>query len=165
MTPGDLLAHPLLRLTTTTRKEARKVLPSWRPSPPGPERKTQKRKFRHGMLTPPIAVFAVDNPCLLRMKFQPTRCKAPGQKFLHPLGLPFAPTVHYRIVRVSGERTTRHVAPHPPIKRVMHEEIHQQRADHAPLRGTAAATLPNLSSVSHRRRLQPAFNVEQYPSA
>src|SRR3970282_1586028 len=155
---ADLLAHPLLCLTTDARKKARKVHAFWRHCLSRSERETQKRKLRHGILATPIAVLAVHNPCFLRMKLQPTRRKALVQKFLHPLGLPLRPTVHYRIIGVAGERTIRHVPPHPPIKRVMHEEIHEQRADQAPLRGTTD-TLPKLSAVSHRARPQPAFNV------
>src|SRR3970040_874304 len=107
---ADLLAHPLLCLTTDARKKARKVHAFWRHCLSRSERETQKRKLRHGILATPIAVLAVHNPCFLRMKLQPTRRKALVQKFLHPLGLPLHPTVHYRIIGVADERTIRVLA-------------------------------------------------------
>jgi hypothetical protein len=40
--------------------------------------------------------------------------------------------VGYRIVGVAGERTLRGLPLHPSIEGVMHEQVHQHRADYSP---------------------------------
>src|SRR5215831_2599436 len=69
-----------------------------------------------------------------------------------------------RIVRISLERDVRISSRHPHIERVMHEQIRQQGTDYSSLR-RPRRTRHDAAILHLHRRLQPAFDVEQNPSA
>src|SRR5262245_23144803 len=74
------------------------------------------------------------------------------------------PAVNQAIVSIPTPWELRECPYHPEIKRVMHEQIRENWADNATLRGTAHTLHPRPILTFHRR-LQPSFDVEQRPSA
>src|SRR5450759_4321213 len=68
----------------------------------------------------------------------------------------------HRIIGITRKGALREVALHPAVKGIVHEQIHQDRTDHSPLRSSAiprrAGTLRSLEW-----RSQPPLDVQQDP--
>jgi hypothetical protein len=106
------------------------------------------------VLPTPIIILAVDNPGLRGMKFQAALPKPIPDGSQHCLCLTLAPAMDNGIVRVALERDTRVIPPHPLIKRIVQEQVGQQRTDY-PL--NAKDNLFEFSrKVSFTRRKQNA---------
>ena len=79
------------------------------------------------VLTPTVAVLAIDDPRLVGMKPKPHLSHPRGDPGKHILSLLFAHAVHDGIVGVALERAVRIVPGHPRIERKMHEQVRQDR--------------------------------------
>jgi hypothetical protein len=80
----------------------------------------------------PIGILAINDPGLHRMKFQAAFLKPISDRLQHFLGLPLTPAMDESIVRVAFEWDTWEIPLHPHIKRIMQEEIGEQRTHHSP---------------------------------
>src|ERR1039457_3966550 len=98
------------------------------------------------------------------MQLKTARRKAFSYTLLDPMSHPLSLAMHHRVVGVAGKPTMRYLPPYPPIERIMHEEIQDQRAYAAAL-WRAAIPAPEFSCLAHRRRLQPPFDIQQRPFA
>jgi len=76
------------------------------------------------------------------------------------LRLHLTAAVDHRIIGVTRKRTLREVPLHPCVKRIVHEQIHQHRADHSAL-GCAADPRQSRSVRSLKRRSQPPLDIQQ----
>ena len=73
-----------------------------------------------------VVIPAVDHLGLLRMQLQPARREPLRQHTLEPSGLRLAYTVAEDVIGEAFERNVWMVLCHPPIKRVVQEEIREQ---------------------------------------
>jgi hypothetical protein len=65
------------------------------------------------------------------MHLQPA-FRQPRSNGMHDLlRLRLTAAVDHRIIGITRKRTLREVSLHPCVKRIVHEQIHQHRADHA----------------------------------
>jgi hypothetical protein len=98
------------------------------------------------------------------MKLQPALRKPLLHRSPHPPGLLLTPAVDNNIVRITFKGNARVIPPHPLIKRIMQEEIGQQRTDHSPLWRPLTSlhkrAIPQLSRSS-----EPSLNIEMDPLA
>ncbi len=69
------------------------------------------------VLTPTVAVLAIDDPRLVGVKPKPHLAHPRGDPGKHTLSLPSAHAVHDSIVGVALERAVRVVPGHPRIER------------------------------------------------
>src|SRR6202049_4349254 len=79
------------------------------------------------------------------------------------LGLTLRVAVDNHVICVPFERTVRMFPVHPPIERIMHEEVGEQRRNRRTLWGSPLSCDEGPVWALHRG-LQPPFDVEQYPS-
>jgi hypothetical protein len=115
-------------LGTRRRTEVDEVLPPAMLRPPGSKRIAQTVEPFVWVGPAPILIFAVDNLRLLRMKRQPTLGKPLLQLLPQALCLRLRLTMTNRVIGIPFDRDVRVVPLPPPIERIMHEEIRQQRA-------------------------------------
>jgi len=80
----------------------------------------------------------------------------------HPASLPLTPAVDDGIVRITLELNLRKHPPHPAIKRIMQEEIGQQRTDDSALR-RASCPLFQGAVCSLHGSSKPPRNIQPYP--
>ncbi|CAE6855117.1 hypothetical protein R69746_07542 [Paraburkholderia aspalathi] len=71
------------------------------------------------------------------------------------LRLCHAAAVYYRIIGITRKGALREVPLHPCVERVVHEQIHQHRADHPTLRCTSRSW-QSRPICSLERRSQPS---------
>jgi hypothetical protein len=140
-------------LGTRRRTEVDEVLPPAMLRPPGSKRIAQTVEPFVWVGPAPILIFAVDNLRLLRMKRQPTLGKPLLQLLPQALCLRLRLTMTNRVIGIPFDRDVRVVPLPPPIERIMHEEIRQQRAPLPPCGVPVAGwrTCPSVSST-------PAFS-------
>jgi len=127
-----------------------------------PEAITEKVKHDRPAVTSASIVLAVDDPRLRRMQFQAALRQPSLERFANALRLHLIPTMYQPVVRIPTPPEIRERPRHPEIKCIVHEEVGEDRAHHAPLWG-AATSLDYSSILLHPRRCQPSFNVEQRP--
>src|SRR5262249_19771847 len=77
---------------------------------------------------------AIHNGGFGSIQLQPIPPQSSADYTQHVLGLPLGPAVHDSVVGIPGESAIRMDFLHPPIKRFMHEQIHQYGADYRALR-------------------------------
>ena len=94
--------------------------------PPRPECVAEKVELLVRVVTPSVVILAIDDLRLLRMQLQPAFSKPPLQHRLQPLRLRFAHAVAEDIISKALERDARMVFHHPPVERIVQEEIRQQ---------------------------------------
>src|SRR5260370_42569311 len=80
----------------------------------------------------------------------------------HGLGLLLTTAMNHRIVGVPSKGAMRIGTLHPAIKRIMHEQVHQNRTDHAPLRSTALSRYSDTFIRLEWRR-EPPLDIKQNP--
>ena len=73
-----------------------------------------------------IIILTVDDVRLVRMKLQPTLSKAPLERLLQVSRLLLAAAMAEDIVSKTLKRYVRMVFSHPPVERIMKEQISQQ---------------------------------------
>jgi len=93
------------------------------------------------------------------MHLEAAFCQPDMKLSLKGLGFLLVPTVNQSIVCVPTPWKVWVGPRHPEIKRVMQEQIRQNRADNAPLRGTTRSFNRHTVFVFHWRG-QPSFDVE-----
>lgn len=100
---------------------------------PGTEGIAQERERGRAVVTlAALAVLAVHDPGLIRVQLQP------GLR--HPLlqrgegfpGLPLRRAVHHRVIGVALELNGRELSFQPLVEHVVHEQVGEHGADHAP---------------------------------
>jgi hypothetical protein len=96
------------------------------------------------------------------MHFQAAFRQARLKLCLEGLRFLLVPAVYQSVICIPTPRKVRVRPRHPEIERVMQEQISQNRADNAPLRGTSRSLNLHTLRLFHWRR-QPSFNVEQRP--
>ena len=135
----DLCPHPLQGIGAHPRQEIGKCLLLTVDGLPRPKRESEEREVHMRIGCGSVAVLAVHDLRFLRMHRQPTfrQPQCDGPHYLFRLLLSAA--VNYRIIGIAGKRTVWIGTLHPGIERVMHEQVHQNRADHPALRRTALA--------------------------
>lgn len=129
-----------------------------------PKAITEKVKHDRLAFTSASIILAVNDPRFRRMQFQAALCEPSLERFANALRLHLIPAMYQPAIRTptpprSGERPG-----HPEVKCVVHKEIGEDRAHHAPLWGPAAS-LDHCSILLHHRHCQPSFDVEQRPRA
>src|SRR4030042_675768 len=124
------LAHGLRRFIADGRIETDKVLTLRVLRSPGPKRIAQEIELLLWVgLSPPI-ILAVDNACLLPMKFQSTFSKPLLNRRPKTYSLGFTSTVANPIIGITLKRDLRIMPLHPLIERIMQKEIRNQRTYH-----------------------------------
>ena len=78
------------------------------------------------------------------------------------LRLRLTAAVDHRIIGITRKGTLREVSLHPCVKRIVHEQIHQHRADHSAL-GCTAHPRQSRFVCSLKRRSQPPLDIQQDP--
>src|SRR5688500_11825152 len=159
--PAYRLPHPLQGRITGSRKEAGEdlLLPARRLS--RPKGKAKERKADMRMASNTLGVLAVHDLRFVRMDCQPTIRQSRCNGLHHILRLLPAAAVNHRIIRISGKWTLTD-ALHPAIERIMHEQIHQDRTDHTPLR--CATLTRHADAVRYLKRgCQPSLDIQQDP--
>ena len=160
----DLFPHGLQRRGTDCG-----CVPAEQPSAPRTPNSSRteavSQKVKHDVrirLSAPL-VPAVDDLRLGGVQFQ-SALRQPSLK-LRPQGFRFlfSPTMYQPVIRIPTPREVGVCPLHPQVECVMQEQIGQDRADHAPLRGAAISFQPD-PVLFHRRR-QPSLDVEQRPFA
>src|SRR5208337_2784411 len=111
----------------------------------------------------PVAILAVHDPGLLRMKLQAALRKATSDGFQHRSGFLLAPAVDDGIVRVTLEANARIVPIHPQIECVVQGQIGEQRTDDTALRGSLRP-LQESPIRTFDRGAQPPSNIQTDPS-
>jgi integrase len=75
--------------------------------------------------------------------------------------LPTRLAVHDRVVGVALERAAREVPGHPQVKRVVHEQVRQDRRDRRPLRGSLGSLLKGGARVLEPPG-RPPLDIQQH---
>jgi hypothetical protein len=132
-------------------------------APPCPEGVPEKGERRVLVLGPAPIVFAIHDPRLVRVKPQADFAHSRGDSAEHMLGLVPALAVHDSIVGVTLERAARELPSQPRIKRVVHEQVRQDRRDRRPLRSSSAALLKGAVRVLERGS-KPPLDIQQHPA-
>jgi len=70
--------------------------------------------------------------------------------------------VYYRIIGITRKGALREVPLHPCVERIVHEQIHQHRADHSTLRCTSRSW-QSRPICSLEWRSQPPLDIQQKP--
>jgi hypothetical protein len=96
----------------------------------------------------PVGIRAVDNLCLLRVEHQPTRREPLLKSRPQGFGLVACPTVADRVIRVPFKGNRRMSPRHPPIERIVQEQIREDRTNDRSLRGSR---LPSLEAAIIRK--------------
>jgi hypothetical protein len=81
------------------------------------------------VLTPSVAVLAVDDPGLVGVKIQPDLDHSLIDRGPQFLRLSLAPAVHHRIIHVAFESDGRKRPGHPHVECVVEEEVGQHGRD------------------------------------
>lgn len=102
----------------------------------------KKRKSNCRMSSATINVLAVNNPCLLRMKFQPALAKSLPNLSQSQLRLRQTFAMNYPIISVATEPHAAQMLSNPYVKRIVQEKVSQQRAYHS------SHTIDNLAYLS-----------------
>src|SRR5215813_3286796 len=71
--------------------------------------------------------------------------------------------VHHPIIGIARKPALWIPSFHPDVKRIMHEQIHQDRGNYPALWSTALSW-HLLSFGGLKRNSQPAFEIQQYPT-
>ena len=79
------------------------------------------------MISGPIDVLAVHDPCLGRMQFELAGLEPFPDAIKHVFCLPFALAVKHRIVGIPGKPDAWQMPRDPQIKRIMQKQIGQDR--------------------------------------
>ena len=79
-------------------------------------------------LISPIAVLAVDNSGLVRVKLQPDLHHSLADRVPQHFRLLLADAVHHPVIHIPLERDVRKRPGHPHVERVVEEEVSQARA-------------------------------------
>ena len=121
---------------------------------PRPKAVSEEVKFDVRILAFAVPVFAVDDLGFRRMHLQPALRQSGLKLGLEGLRFLLGPAVHQPIICIPTPREVRVCPCHPEIERVVQEEIGQNRADHAALRGAARSltVIPSscsIGAVSH----------------
>src|SRR5206468_4948584 len=103
----DRRSDRLARLVTHPRQEAHEELPAAVLGPPRPKRVAQEVELDVLVLALPVAILAVDDPGLLRMKFQTAFRQARPDRLQQLLRLSLALGVDDHIIRIALELDTR----------------------------------------------------------
>jgi hypothetical protein len=159
---ADGLPDPLGGLGAHRRQEADKEFPPAILGTSRLEGVAQKVECDVFVLSRPVVVLAVDDPRLRRMKLEAALRKPTANGLQHRPGVSLTGTVDDGIVRVTLEVDTRKRPLHPAIKRVVQEEICQQRTDDAALRRAFRPLLQCAVWTLHRST-QPPRNVQPDP--
>lgn len=96
---------------------------------PRPEAISQKIKTLNGILPGSIIILAIDNLRFLRMQFQSTFLQASSYCPFQAERFVYGTTVDDSIIGVSLKGDARVISIHPVIKRIVQEQIGQQRTD------------------------------------
>ena len=94
------------------------------------------------VLSSPVLVLAVDDFGLRWMQFQTAVGQPSSDGFQHRPRFPFAPAMNDRIIRITLKADAWIVALHPLVKRVVQEQVGEQRTGDATLRGALGPLLP-----------------------
>src|SRR5665213_2162211 len=120
----DLLALRLLRRRRHRRREVRKEPPpALRPASP----EGVAEEVETGVLRFPgaVRVLAVHDLCLLGVQLEPHGLEPDGEVSQQRAGLFLSVAVDDRVIRVALEGLSRILSDHPPIERIVHEEVRQ----------------------------------------
>ncbi len=117
----------LLRGDTDRRKKVRVNLPFLVHTPSRTESVTKEIKADSRMLFQAIHILAIDDRRFVGMDLQPTLTEAFRDKAHHVFRLRLALAVQQPIVGVSTKWNPRQLASHPRVKRVVQEQICQNR--------------------------------------
>ena len=128
----------------------------------GPKAIPEEVKLNVRILAFAFPVFAVDDLGFRRMHFQVAFRQAGLKLCLEGLRFLLVPAVYQSVIRIPTPREVGVRPRHPEIERIMQEQVSQNRADNAPLRGTTRPLNLHTVCVFHWRR-QPPFDVEQRP--
>src|ERR1700745_2299745 len=128
----------------------------------GSKLEAKKVKVDVGKVAAPVDILAVDDLRLLRMQHQLADRQAVDNRAPECPRLLGAVAMTNDVVRVPLERDVRKVPRHPRVERVMQEEVCQQGRDPPALRRSRYAR-HDTAVLNLHRRLQPAFDIEQYP--
>src|SRR5215470_4976426 len=109
-----------------------------------------------------VIILAVDDLGLRCMKLKPALCKACPDDIEHKPRLLLTPAVDNRIVSVPLERDARKGSLHPRVKRIMQEEIRQERTCHTPLWG-AFRPLKEGAVLTLDRGTKPPADIQLHP--
>jgi hypothetical protein len=112
--------------------------------------------------SPAVIILAVDDLGLHWMKLQTALCQACPDDIEHKPRLLLTPAVDNRVVSVPLERDARKGSLHPRVKRIMQEEIRQERTCYTPLWG-AFRPLKEGTIWTHDRGTQPPADIQLYP--
>src|SRR5262249_28823947 len=123
----DRRSDRLARLVTHPRQEAHKELPSVVLGPSGPKRVAQEVELDVLVLALPVAILAVDDPGLLRMKLQTAFRQSRPDRLQQLLCLSLTLGVDDHIICITLERDARVIPLHPVVEGMMQKEVSQQR--------------------------------------
>src|ERR1035437_5688504 len=127
-----LLPHSFQSISTHTRQKACELPVLTVDGTPWAKCKSKECELNMWIRGVVIAALAVHNSRFLWMHRQPafrqSQCDGPHYFFC----LFLISTVNHCVIGVTGKRTRWIGALHPDIERVVHEQVHQNRTDHAP---------------------------------
>src|SRR6516165_10502384 len=106
----------------------------------------------------PAVFLAVHDPGLLRMKLEAAFCEATADGLQHRSSFLLASAMDDGVVRITLEADLRMVPIHPPIERIVQEQIGEQRTNDTALRGSLRP-LHERSVRTFDRGAQPPSNV------
>jgi hypothetical protein len=93
-----------------------------------PKGEPQKVEFLIGITSTPVCILAVNNLCLLRVKFQIALPQSFSNTRFQILRFRFGYAVHNDVIRVALESDFRVFPSHPVIKGIVQKEIGQKWA-------------------------------------
>src|SRR5262249_58941707 len=103
-----------------------------------PEAITKKVKHDRLAFTSASIVLAVDDPRLRRMQFQAALRQPNLERFANALRLHLIAAMYQPVIGIPTPPEVGERPRHPKIKCIVHEEVGEYRAHHAPLWGAAA---------------------------
>src|SRR5882672_6011986 len=146
------------------RKKAHKILsPTILRSPrlEGVPKKIELNRFR---VPRPIIILAINDAGLGFMKFQTALQESIMDGFQYRTSLPLTSAMDDGTVRITLELDRPILPPHPEIKRIMQEEIGQQRTDDSALRRASCPLLQSAICLLHGST-KPPRNIQPQPWA
>src|SRR5215469_11780643 len=135
----DRLPNHLQRLRTSRWQEGSDVTAAIPDRWPRTKSVAEKVKRLDRKVPTPVRILTIDELCLCRMKNQPTGPEADLQGTPELACFSFASAVADDVVRVSLEEDGGKTPRHPPVKRIVQEQISQDGADHPTLRRSRCA--------------------------
>jgi hypothetical protein len=143
--PPDRLPNHLQRLRTSRWQEGSDVTTAMPDRWSWTKGVAEKVKRLNRKVPTPVRILTIDELCLCRMKNQPTGPEAELQGLPESACFSFASAVADNVIRVSLERDGGKTPRHPPVKRIVQEQIGQDGADHPTLRRPRRTRTRNLT--------------------